>query len=82
MGAIRGFQKKAGGLQVFRSVDIASIAYMQGAFEEMINCCKNLDQKSGRDVIDGILFALKFSGCAISFEEVNDYVNLIMGKKI
>ena len=53
-------------LPVLRSVDLVSILWK----EKMMK----LD---GKDELESILFALKFSGCAISFNEIRNYSRLI-----
>lgn len=70
------------GVPVMRSVDIITTAFMAGIFEETEGYCKNVIPNCRKELIQGLLFALKFSGCAIAFEEVNEYVNLAIGGKL
>lgn len=80
--SVHEFQRQVGNIPVFRSADLAAYAASAGIFDEMIETTKIYDKNSRKDVIEGVLFALRFSGCGISFEEINDYVNLLMrGKK-
>jgi hypothetical protein len=80
--SIAGIRNVMAGIKVLRSVDILSVAFIQGIFDETINYCKGLGSNSRHQVIEGVLFALKFSGCAISFDEVKDYSNLLTGGKL
>ncbi|HDQ59843.1 MAG TPA: hypothetical protein ENN30_01470 [Candidatus Woesearchaeota archaeon] len=75
------FQKKMGNIPVIRSVELLAIALEDPImFEPTFRRSAEIDI-SKRDVISGILYALKFSGCSVSFEEINDLVNLVMRSK-
>ncbi len=80
--SVHEFKRHVGDVPVFRSADLVAYAISVGIFDEMIETTKIYDKNSRKDVIEGALSALRFSGCGISFEEINDYVNLLMrGKK-
>ncbi len=53
-------------LPVLRSVDLVCVAWKDG-----------LIPYDSKDVLKSILLSLKFSGCAISFDEINQYLNSI-----
>jgi hypothetical protein len=76
--AVHQFQQEVGDIPVFRSVDIAALAISQGIFDEMIETTKEYDKDSAKDTIEGILLALRFAGCGVSFEEINEYVNILL----
>jgi len=75
------FKKHVKNTQVIRSADLVALAIDLGIFDLTINTCLPMDPKSKKDLIEGVLYALRFSGCGISFEEINDYVNLLLKKK-
>ena len=69
-------------MPVIRSVDLVVYAIENGVFDPTIKRCsivKNIDCR--KEIIRGLLYALRFSGCAVSFEEINDYVNLVLRDK-
>jgi len=55
---------------VLRSTEIAALAYEAGILPKMLNA-------SGKHVLDASLSALKFSGCAITWEEIDEYLRII-----
>ena len=60
-------QEKLKGINVMRSADLAAYAYEK----------KWIDHKADRETLRSMLYALKFAGCSISQNEINDYVDLI-----
>ena len=74
---IRLLQKLCGDKEIFRSADLIAYAYKRGAFDEIINTCIVKEKDCKKEILEGLLFALKFAGCTISFSEINDYVNLL-----
>ena len=74
------FQKEVGKIRVLRSVDLLAAALTDKIFEPTFQRCKKIGI-SEKDIISGILFALKFSGCSVSFREVNDLTNLVLRDK-
>jgi hypothetical protein len=79
--SVHEFHKHVGNIPIFRSVDLVAYAISLGIFDEMIETTKVYDKNSRKDLIEGVLSALRFAGCGVSFEEINDYVNLLMRKK-
>lgn len=55
---------------VIRSTEIAAVAYDRGVLEDM------LDSK-GKKVLDATLSALKYSGCSVSWEEIDEYMRMV-----
>jgi len=70
----KGFEK----IQIIRSVDLMALAYYLGIFDQLMKKCYISEIKDcEKTTIEGVLYALKFAGCAVSFKEINDYVNLL-----
>lgn len=63
---IRELKRKLSKLPVIRSTELALAAYQKGYFKQ-----------TGRDVLEGVLWALKFAGCAITKDEINSYLRRI-----
>lgn len=55
--------KELAGIRIIRSADLALAAFKKGYFG-----------KPSKDLLDGVLWALRFAGCAISSKEIDDYV--------
>ncbi len=80
--ALHSFVKNVGNIEIIRSVDLIALAYSLGVFDEMLKkCFESGEIASKKDLIEGLLFALKFSGCAVSFKEINDYVNILLKER-
>ena len=62
-------------LVILRSTEIAAVAYKKGAFEEYIEPID--DHRIKNLLVEGIMWSLKYSGCAISEEEVKEYVTIL-----
>jgi len=70
-----------GDTPVFRSVDLAAYAIDDGIFNLSISNASKYDNESRKHVIEGVLYALRFGGCGVSFEEIGEYVNLLLKAK-
>lgn len=57
-------------VRIIRSCEVAAIAYEKGILG------RNLGS-SGKDALMATLYALKFSGCAISWREIEEYMSLV-----
>jgi len=57
-------------IKIIRSSEVAAVAYEKGILS------RNLGSK-GKEVFASVLYALKFSGCAISWQEIEDYVRAL-----
>lgn len=69
-------------IPVMRSVELVVYSFENGIFNPTIKRCSGIKGIDCiKEIISGLLYALKFSGCAISFDEVNDYVNLVLRDK-
>jgi len=53
---------------VIRSVDLLAFAYEKGLLKGMIN---------DKEYLKSALYSLKFNGCSVSFEEIEDYLRNI-----
>ncbi|MDD3244608.1 MAG: hypothetical protein PHU47_00480 [Candidatus ainarchaeum sp.] len=60
------FQQEIGKVTVIRSVDLFSYAYEQKLIPEYM---------LKREFLKSALYSLKFNGCSVSFEEIDEYVN-------
>ncbi len=70
-------KEKIGGKEMIRSVELIAYAYSKGIFDDIISVCSTSEKNCRKEIVEGLLYALKFAGCAISFNEINDYVNLL-----
>lgn len=59
------FKSMLGGVSVIRSVDLLSFAYERGLLKNTI---------TDKEYLKSALYALKFNGCSVSFEEIDDYL--------
>lgn len=62
------FKKMIGDVSVIRSVDLLSFAYERGLLKDTV-----ID----KDYLKAALYALKYNGCSVSFEEIEDYLKTI-----
>jgi len=77
--ALYNFNKKFENIPVVRSVNLIALAYSMGIFEDTIKrCYPSKNGKCKREIIEGLLYSLRFSGCAVSFKEIEDYVNILL----
>jgi hypothetical protein len=80
--AIKKFSDYIDGMPVMRSAELVVYAFQNGIFDPTIRRCsvvKTIDCR--KEIISGLLYAIKFAGCAISFDEINDYVNIVLRGK-
>jgi predicted nucleic acid-binding protein len=56
-------------ISILRSSEVAAVAYEKGIL------CRNLGNP-GKEALMATLYALKFSGCAISWQEINEYMSI------
>jgi len=77
--ALLKFKELIGSIFVLRSTEIIAFALEEGIFDPTINRC-NLESNINckKEIIEGILYSLKFSGCAVSFDEISQYIPLIL----
>lgn len=67
------FLEKAGRFNIIRSSELIILAYEYGYFDKY-GKEKNIALESG-------LFTLKFSGCSLSYEEINDFMRELNAKQ-
>ncbi len=70
---INAFREMFPNLKMFRSVDIIALAYEQELFDH------ELDHTTLE--LEAALYATKFSGCAVSEKEIEDYLYLVRKQK-
>jgi predicted nucleic acid-binding protein len=56
-------------VRIIRSSEIAAVAYEKGILGRSLGGC-------GKEALMAMLYALKFSGCAISWQEIEEYASL------
>ena len=64
------FKDIVGDIQVIRSSEVAAVAYEKGVLGSSLGA-------EGKEALAAMLYALKFSGCAISWQEIEDYLSLM-----
>ncbi|HIH09207.1 MAG TPA: hypothetical protein HA254_00900 [Candidatus Diapherotrites archaeon] len=65
------FRRGFGNIKVFRSVELISLAYEDGSFEKEVH--------KSRQALEAALYAAKFAGCSVSFEEIKKFVSRVRG---
>ncbi len=71
------FQKLVNGINIVRSAEIIALAFEQGFFDEDIRVISKSINNAKAELIRGMLWALKFSGCSMFVSEIEDYVTLL-----
>ena len=80
--SMMNFSRIAGKIEISRSVELVALAYSLDIFNETKTKCESSGEKNcEKELIEGLMYALKFSGCSVSFEEINDYINLLLRVK-
>ncbi|HLC79755.1 MAG TPA: hypothetical protein VJG83_05035 [archaeon] len=67
--AINEFRNEYGDIKVCRSVELIALAHENGTLEREIH-------KSNRS-LEACLYAAKFAGCAVSFDEISKYMKRV-----
>lgn len=68
------FKKEIEGAVVIRSVELVGVAYKKGLLDGFVP-----DQKNGREtLLDGVLWATKFGGCAVTEEEIEQIKEMLL----
>ncbi len=62
---IEQLKQEISGINILRSVDLGYAAFKKGFFGAQ-----------NKDILEGFLWALRFAGCAISTDELKDYINI------
>ncbi|HZX33812.1 MAG TPA: hypothetical protein VFF09_00365 [archaeon] len=68
-GALKRFRELFGGIRIVRSVELIALAYETGAFEKELH--------KSKQSLEAALYSAKFGGCAVSFEEINDFMKKV-----
>ncbi|MFH1664261.1 MAG: hypothetical protein ABH986_05680 [archaeon] len=66
---LRDFFSVAGKIKIVRSAELIAKAFELGCFEGEL--------ESSLKALEAALYALKFNGCAISLDEIRDYVGVV-----
>ncbi len=69
--------KLIGFQHVLRSVELVAVAFDKGLFDEKINKLKSEVPNARKEYLEGMLWALKFSGCFITQREIDEYVQML-----
>lgn len=67
--ALEEFRGEFGGIRIVRSVELVALAYADGAFQMEIH--------GSKQALEAALYAAKFAGCAVSFNEIEAYVKRV-----
>ena len=70
IGKINDVKKLIPPVSIIRSAEIAAIAYEKGILSKYLS-------EDGGNLIEAVLCALKFSGCAITWSEIEEYKNTL-----
>jgi hypothetical protein len=75
---LKALQEHVKGIKVLRSSDIVAYAYKKGLFDKMIPSGKRNSLSFKENFVKGFLWALRFSGCAIREEEIENYQKYLL----
>jgi len=64
-GKLAQIRRETTSVAILRSTDLCLAAYLKGHVD------------SSKDVLDGLLWALKFAGCAVSGREIKEYLSYV-----
>jgi len=67
--SINEFKKLTEGIKVCRSAEIIALAFEQGFLDEEL--------EKSKDSLEAALWAVKYSGCAVSDQEIKDFLRII-----
>jgi hypothetical protein len=62
-------------LMILRSVDIVAIAYKKGVFDDFLKPID--DSKIKKMFVEGMMWGLKYAGCSMAREEVDEYIQIL-----
>jgi hypothetical protein len=68
-GSFQAFSSKASSLKVLRSSELVMLAYEQGFFKSF--------EKLQKEALEAALYKMKYSGCSISYDEIEAYIGMI-----
>ena len=70
--ALNRFRKEAGKVDIIRSTELVVVAYDLGVMNKYITVGKKVHNEFRKDMLSGALWGLKYKGCAISVNEINE----------
>ncbi len=74
---MRNFSERLKGITIIRSVELVSVAYKLGLLDGYVP-----RQKGGRELlVESILWAEKYNGCAVTEQEIEEMKKELLGKK-
>lgn len=79
--SLQNFLNYTKDLKIIRSAELVIVAYEQGLFSKYLYSSK-LGYSLEKELIEGILFAIKNSGCAITVQEITEYSDMETGDEI
>ncbi|MBI4210823.1 MAG: hypothetical protein HY544_04940 [Candidatus Diapherotrites archaeon] len=65
-GAVKRFRQLYGDVKIVRSVELIALAYEDGSLDSEVS--------RSRQALEAALYAAKFAGCAVSFDEIQRYM--------
>tara|TARA_Y100000034_G_C6900395_1_gene416252 strand:+ start:2872 stop:3558 length:687 start_codon:yes stop_codon:yes gene_type:complete len=68
---IRQFKSEIKNINIIRSAELMTVAFEKGLFKEYEN-----KYSSKKAILEGILWGLRLRGCAISTDEINEFVRI------
>ncbi|MEK6957358.1 MAG: hypothetical protein AABW99_00030 [archaeon] len=63
------FRQSFGDIPVFRSIELIALAYENGSFAK--------EMHKSKQSLEAALYAAKFAGASVSFDEINDYLKMV-----
>ncbi len=74
---MRNFSERLKGITIIRSVELVGVAYKLGLLDGYVP-----RQKGGRELlVESILWAEKYNGCAVTEQEIEEMKKELLGKK-
>ncbi|MBD3259263.1 hypothetical protein GF371_01370 [Candidatus Woesearchaeota archaeon] len=70
------FRDATKGLRIIRSVELVVIAYEMGLLDRYVTSKGKVDKKMKKVLLEGVLWALKLNGCAISKKNIKAILKL------
>lgn len=78
--ALEQFTQYIENMSIIRSSELAMVAYEKGVFNNFLQS-HVFNRRFDEELINGVLFAIKNSGCAITKKEIEEYIEIEVGGK-
>lgn len=73
---MKQFSKQLQGINIIRSIELVSVAYKMGLLNPYVP-----QRKEGKEILlESVLWATKFNGCAVTGQEVEEIKEYLLGK--